>query len=57
MRRAQAQNPSDMAATPNAELTATITHAYQNRKRIRLTCHTGTRMLLEPRAVVVRHGR
>jgi len=46
-----------MAATPNAELTATITHAYQNRKRIRLTCHTGTRMLLEPRAVVVRHGR
>lgn len=57
MRRVRAQNPSDMAAMPDAELTATIAQACQNRKRIRLTYRTGKRMRLEPWAVVVRHGR
>ena len=57
MRGVQAQNPGDRAAMPDAELTATITQACESRKRIRLTYHTGSRMLLEPWAVVVRHGR
>ncbi len=57
MRGVQAQNPGDSAAMPDAELTATITQACENRKRIRLTYRTGSRMLLEPWAVVVRHGR
>ena len=57
MRHVQAQNPSDMAAMPDAELTATITRACENRKRIRVTYRTGSRMLLEPWGVVVRHGR
>lgn len=57
MRRVRALNPSDKAATPDAELTATTTQACQNRKRIRLTHRTGSRMRLEPWAVVVRHGR
>ena len=57
MRGVQAQNPGDKAAMPDAELTVTITQACQNRKRIRVTYRTGSRMLLEPWAVVVRHGR
>jgi len=57
MRGVQAQNPGDRAAMPDAELTVTITQACENRKRIRVTYRTGTRMLLEPWAVVVRHGR
>jgi predicted DNA-binding transcriptional regulator YafY len=57
MRHVQAQNPNDRAATPDAELTATITQACQSHRRIRLTYRTGSRMLLEPWAVVVRHGR
>jgi len=57
MRGVQAQNPGDSAAMPDAELTVTITQVCENRKRIRLTYRTGSRMLLEPWAVVVRHGR
>ena len=57
MRHVQAQNPSDNAAMPNVELTATITQACQNRERVRVSYRTGTRMVLDPWAVVVRHGR
>ncbi len=57
LRHVQAQNPSDLAATPDPELTATITQACANRTRIRVTYRTGRRPLLEPLAVVVRHGR
>lgn len=57
MRRVQAQNPGDVAAMPDAERTATITRACQHRRRVRLTYRTGTSMLVEPWAVVVRHGR
>ncbi len=57
MRSVQAQNPGDSAAMPDAELTVTITQACENRNRIRVSYRTGTRMLLEPWAVVVRHGR
>jgi predicted DNA-binding transcriptional regulator YafY len=57
MRHVRAQNPSDQAAMPDAELTAAITQACQQRTRIRLTYRTGSKWLLEPWAVVVRHGR
>lgn len=57
MRRVQAQNPGDVAAMPDAERTATITQACQHHRRIRLTYRSTTSMLLEPWAVVVRHGR
>src|SRR5262249_20343337 len=57
LRQVRAQNPSDYAAMPDVELTATITQACQNRCRIRVTYRTGTRMVLDPWAVVVRHGR
>jgi predicted DNA-binding transcriptional regulator YafY len=57
MRHVRAQNPSDLAAMPDAELTATITQACHQRRRIRLTYRTGSKWVLEPWAVVVRHGR
>jgi predicted DNA-binding transcriptional regulator YafY len=57
MRHVRAQNPSDQAAMPDAELTATITRSCQQRTRIRLTYRTGSQWLLDPWAVVVRHGR
>lgn len=57
LRRVQAQNPGDVAAMPDADRTAAITQACQHRRRIRLTYRTGTPMLFEPWAVVVRHGR
>lgn len=57
MRRVQAQNPGDVAAMPDADLTVTITQACQHRRRVRLTYRSTTSMLCEPWAVVVRHGR
>jgi predicted DNA-binding transcriptional regulator YafY len=57
MRRVPAQNPSDRAAVPDADLTAAVIRACENRKRIRVAYRTGSRMLFEPWSVVVRHGR
>lgn len=57
LRHVRAQNPNDYAAMPDVDLTATITQACQERWRIRVTYRTGSRMLLDPWAVVVRHGR
>ncbi len=57
LRQVRAQNPNDYAAMPDVELTAMITRACQNHRQLHLTYRTGSRMLLDPWAVVVRHGR
>ena len=57
LRSVQAQNPGDRAATPDAELTATLTHACEQHLRIRVTHRAGGPLPVDPWAVVVRHGR
>jgi predicted DNA-binding transcriptional regulator YafY len=60
IRRVSAQNPSDAAATPDPQLTAAVAQACESRRVLCL--HYGIRgtpreMVVEPWAVVVRHGR
>ncbi|HEV7205179.1 MAG TPA: WYL domain-containing protein [Jatrophihabitans sp.] len=57
IRRVQAQNPGDAAAMPDPELTAAIARACESGERLRVGYRTGSRMLIDPWAVVVRHGR
>lgn len=57
IRRVQAQNPSDAAAMPDPELTAAVARACENGERLRVGYRTGRRMVFDPWAVVVRHGR
>ncbi len=57
MRRVQAQNPSDAAAMPDPELTATIAQACEAGEQVRIDYRTGSEFVLDPWAVVVRHGR
>ncbi len=57
MRRVRAQNPGDAAAMPDPELTATIVRACEAGHRLVVHYRTGSRMFLDPWAVVVRHGR
>lgn len=56
-RQVRAQNPNDVAAMPNAELTATIAQACADHICLELSYRGGNRMSIEPWAVVVRHGR
>ena len=56
-RQIRAQNPNDVAAMPNAELTATIAQACADHTCLDLSYRRGSRMKIEPWAVVVRHGR
>lgn len=56
-RQIKAQNPNDVAAMPNAELTATIAQACTDHTCLDLSYRRGSRMMIEPWAVVVRHGR
>jgi predicted DNA-binding transcriptional regulator YafY len=61
LRRVIAQNPSDAAATPDPELTATLAQACETRRQLRIRYHAwpgaGREMVVDPWAVVVRHGR
>lgn len=61
MRRVVAQNPSDAAATPDSQLTADLARACEGGLQVRLGYRSGNRpereMLVDPWAVVVRHGR
>ena len=57
MRHIRAQNPSDAAAMPDPELTATIVQACDDGVRLVVQYRTGSQMRLDPWAVVVRHGR
>ena len=62
LRRVVAQNPSDAAATPDATLTAEVAHACETHERLQLTYRSrpgtdGYEMVVDPWAVVVRHGR
>ena len=57
MRRVQAQNPSDAAAMPDPELTATVAQACEAGEQVRIDYRTGSEFVLDPWAVVVRHGR
>lgn len=56
MRRVNAQNPGDAAASPDPQLTAAIAQACERRRRLRVRYRT-REMVLDPWAVVVRHGR
>ena len=57
MRRVQAQNPSDAAAMPDPALAAAIAQACEAGEQLRVAYRTGTEFVLDPWAVVVRHGR
>lgn len=61
LRRVSAQNPADAAASPDPQLTAVVAQACESRQRLRIRYRTrtpgGRQMLLDPWAVVVRHGR
>jgi predicted DNA-binding transcriptional regulator YafY len=61
LRRVIAQNPGDAAASPDPELTAALAQACETRSRLRIRYHAwpgpGREMLVDPWAVVVRHGR
>ena len=61
LRRVVALNPNDAAATPGSTLTAAIAHACEERTRLELTYRSRPdserRMMVDPWAVVVRHGR
>lgn len=57
MRRVQAQNPSDAAAMPDPALTAAIAQACETGAQLRIAYRTGSEFVLDPWAVVVRHGR
>lgn len=61
MRRVLAQNPADAAASPDPELTAAMAQACEIRRQVRIRYSTGRgpgrEMVVDPWAVVVRHGR
>jgi predicted DNA-binding transcriptional regulator YafY len=57
MRRVSAQNPSDAAASPDPQLTASVAQACESRRRLRIDYRSRGEMLVDPWAVVVRHGR
>lgn len=61
LRRIRAHNPSDAAATPDAELAATVAQACDARQSLRIGYSSGNRLphdtVVDPWAVVVRHGR
>ena len=58
IRRVRAQNPSDAAAMPDPTVTATIAQACERGEQLRLRYGVRERsMLVDPWAVVVRHGR
>lgn len=61
MRRVVAQNPGDAAAAPDPELTATVARACETHRQLRLHYLSrpgrGRDMVVDPWAVVVRHGR
>lgn len=61
LRRVNAQNPADAAASPDPQLTAAVAQACESRQRLRIRYRTrtpgGREMVLDPWAVVVRHGR
>ncbi|KAA2262556.1 WYL domain-containing protein [Solihabitans fulvus] len=61
MRRVSAQNPGDAAASPDPQLTAAVAQACESRRRLRIRYRTssadGREMVVDPWAVVVRHGR
>lgn len=59
--RVSAQNPGDAAASPDPQLTAAVAQACESRHRLRIRYRTrsaaGREMVVDPWAVVVRHGR
>ncbi|HVV24965.1 MAG TPA: WYL domain-containing protein, partial [Pseudonocardiaceae bacterium] len=61
MRRVSARNPSDAAASPDPQVTATVAQACEGSRRLRIRYRSrspeGREMLVDPWAVVVRHGR
>ncbi len=57
MRRVQAKNPSDAAAMPDPAVTAAVAQACESGEQVRINYRTGTEFVLDPWAVVVRHGR
>ncbi|HEX4702783.1 MAG TPA: WYL domain-containing protein [Pseudonocardiaceae bacterium] len=62
VRRVNAQNPSDAAASPDPQRTAAVAQACESRQRLRIRYGTrgtpsGREMVVDPWAVVVRHGR
>lgn len=61
MRRVNAQNPSDAAASPDPQLTAAVAQACESRHRLHIRYRTrpdsSREMVVDPWAVVVRHGR
>lgn len=61
MRRVSAQNPGDAAATPDPQLTAAVAQACESHRRLRIRYRSrdplGREMVVDPWAVVVRHGR
>jgi predicted DNA-binding transcriptional regulator YafY len=61
MRRVIAQNPGDAAASPDPELTAALARACETRGTLRIRYQLPSRpdreMVVDPWAVVVRHGR
>ncbi len=56
LRRVNAQNPADAAAIPDPQLTAVVAQACESRQRLKIDYRT-REMVLDPWAVVVRHGR
>ncbi len=56
IRRVNAQNPGDAAASPDPRLTAALAQACESEQRLRIRYRT-REMVLDPWAVVVRHGR
>jgi predicted DNA-binding transcriptional regulator YafY len=61
VRRVNAQNPSDAAASPDPQRTAAVAQACESRQRLRIRYRSrgpsGWEMVVDPWAVVVRHGR
>jgi predicted DNA-binding transcriptional regulator YafY len=57
MRRVSAQNPRDAASSPDPQLTAAVAQACESRHRLRITYRARSGMVVDPWAVVVRHGR
>ena len=61
MLRVSAQNPGDAAASPDPQLTAAVARACESRRRLRIVYRTRRTpewlMVIDPWAVVVRHGR
>jgi predicted DNA-binding transcriptional regulator YafY len=61
MRHVSAHNPGDAAASPDPELTAAVAQASESGRRLRIRYRArsvqGREMVVDPWAVVVRHGR